>query len=185
MGLGPASRRRRAAERVRVIQALGALAAELEAGQPPREALRRSGGEPAVWPSALAAMQLDGDVASALDSDAVHAPVLRQLSACWRVAADSGAGLAEAIVRLAESARSAEDVRIDLEGQLAGPRATARMLAVLPLVGIGFGMMLGADPVSWLVNSTAGRVCLVGGVLLTIVGTWWTGRIAAAVERLL
>ena len=57
VGLGPASRRRRARERVRVIQALGALAAELEAGQPPRAALRRAGGEPSVWPVAHAAVR--------------------------------------------------------------------------------------------------------------------------------
>ena len=60
-------------------------------------------------------------------------------------------------------ARSSEDVRVDLEGQLAGPRATARMLALLPLVGIGFGMMLGSDPLSWLLGTTPGRLCLPGG----------------------
>lgn len=185
IGVGPASRRRRAAERVRVIQALGALAAELEAGQAPDEALRRSCGEPPVWPTALAALQLDGDVPAALEDDASTAPVLRQLSACWRVAADSGAGLASAIGRLAESARQAENVRVDLEGQLAAPRATARMLAGLPIIGIGFGVMLGADPITWLVATTVGRACLVGGALLTVVGMWWTGRIAASVERLL
>ena len=170
---------------MRVVQALAALAAELEAGHPPGEALRRAGGDPCVWPVARAALHLDGDVPSALEADARHHPVLGHLAACWRVAADSGAGLAASVARLAAASRSAEDVRVDLEAQLAGPRATARLLALLPIVGIGFGMLMGTDPVAWLVGATAGRACLVGGIGLTLAGTWWTGRIAARVERLL
>jgi tight adherence protein B len=184
-GIGPASRRRRARARLRVIQALGALAAELEAGQPPATALVRAGGQPTVWPVTCTAVQMAGDVVAALDVDAREHAVLRQLAACWRVGADTGAGLAVSIGRLATTARAAEDVRVDLEGQLAGPRATARMLALLPLVGIAFGMMLGSDPLAWLLGTMPGRLCLLAGVGLTVAGTFWTGRIAARVERLL
>jgi tight adherence protein B len=185
IGLGPASRRRQAQERLLVIRALGALAAELESGQPIGTAMRRAGGDPSVWPVSVGALKMDGDVASALATDAFRHPVLQQLAACWQVGADSGAGLAAAVARLAASARSAEDVRVDLEGQLAGPRASARMLAVLPFVGIGFGMMLGSDPLAWLLTSVPGRLCLLAGVTLTALGTWWTGRIARRVERML
>ncbi len=185
LGLGPASRRRRARARVRVVQALAALSAELEAGQPPLAALASAGGEPSAWPAAAAVIRLDGDVAGALGIDAATDPVLGQLAACWQVASASGAGLAASVTRLAASARSAEDVRVNLEAQLAGPRATARMLGTLPLVGIGFGMMLGSDPLSWLLSSTPGRACLLTGAALVAVGSWWTGRIAAAVERML
>ncbi len=168
-----------------MIQALGALAAELEAGQPPGAALGRSGGQPSVWPVTLAAVQMAGDVTAALAVDARENGVLRQLAACWQVGADTGAGLAVSVGRIAATARAAEDVRVDLEGQLAGPRATARMLALLPLVGIGFGMMLGSDPLAWLLGTTVGRLCLIVGLLLTVTGAFWTGRIAARVERLL
>jgi tight adherence protein B len=185
VGLGPASRRRRSQARVRVVQALAALSAELQSGQPPLSALASAGGAPSVWPSASAAIRLDGDVVGALTIDARADPVLAQLAACWQVAAYSGAGLSASVTRLAASARSAEDVRVNLEAQLAGPRATARMLGVLPLVGIGFGMMLGSDPLAWLLTAAAGRLCLVLGLALAAVGTWWTGRIAAAVERML
>lgn len=185
VGIGPASRRRRARDRLRVIQALGALAAELESGQPPGTALGRSGGQPSVWPVTVAAVQMSGDVVEALGIDAREHAVLRQLAACWQVGADTGAGLAVSVGRLASTARTAEDIRVDLEGQLAGPRATARMLALLPLVGIGFGMMLGSDPLAWLLGTTPGRMCLLAGCVLTVAGTFWTGRIAARVERLL
>jgi tight adherence protein B len=185
VGVGPASRRRRARERLRVIQALGALAAELEAGQPPGAALVRAAGQPPAWPATLTAVRMSGDVVAALGADARDNPVLGQLAACWQVGADAGAGLAASVGRIATTARSAEDVRVDLEGQLAGPRATARMLALLPFVGIGFGMMLGSDPLAWLLGTTPGRLCLLAGLVLTAAGTLWTGRIAARVERLL
>ncbi len=168
-----------------MIQALGALAAELEVGQSPRAALGRVGGEPSVWPSAAGAARAGGDVAAALAVDAGRDPVLAHLSACWQVGAESGSGLAASVTRLAATARAAEDVRVDLEGQLAGPRATARLLALLPALGIGFGIMLGSDPLAWLLFTVPGRACLLAGVLLTAAGTWWTGRIARRVERLL
>ncbi len=185
IGLGPASRRRKARDRLRVVQALGALAAELESGQPPMAALIRAGGTPTVWPATAAAIRLDGDVVAGLGADARASPVLQQLAACWLVAASSGSGLAAAVARLATSARSAEDVRVSLETQLAGPRATARMLALLPAVGIGFGVMLGSNPLAWLLTTSVGLLCLAGGIVLTALGMWWTGRIASTVERML
>lgn len=185
VGMGPASRRRRARDRIRVVQALGALAADLQAGLPPASALLGSGGDPSAWPATEAAIRLDGDVLAGLAIDARAQPVLRQLGACWQVGSTTGAGLALAVRRLAASARAAEDVRVGLESQLAGPRATARMLAVLPAVGVAFGSMLGSDPLSWLLTTTAGWMCLTAGLGLTAVGMSWTARIARRVEMML
>jgi tight adherence protein B len=72
---------------------------------------------------------------------------------------------------------------VQLEAQLAGPRATARMLATLPLIGLAMGMLMGADPLQWLLGTAPGLLCLLGGALLTVAGMAWTGRIATAVER--
>lgn len=182
--VGASGRRRLARERSRVIQALGTLAAEVEAGLPPDAALVRAAGTPPAWPRAARHARGGGDVPAALLEDAVDQPVLGQLAACWRIAA-RGSGLADAVRQLAATARASEDVRVEMEGQLAGPRATARLLSLLPLVGMGLGMMLGSDPLGWLLSTGPGRLCLVAGILLTAVGAWWTARIAAAVERLL
>lgn len=168
-----------------VVQALAALAAELEAGQTPADALEHVSGWPSVWPGAVAASRLGGDVPAALRTDAGRHSVLIQLAACWQVGSRTGSGLAASVDRLASSARAAEDVRVQLEAQLAAPRATARMLGLLPLIGLGFGVLMGADPVGWLVGSTFGVACLVVGLGLTIAGMWWTGRIARRVEALL
>lgn len=185
LGFGPSARRRAARDRARTVQALGALAAELEAGGPPTSALLAAGGDPSVWPTAAAAVPLGEDVVAALVQDAESRPPLRMLAACWQVSTASGAGFAEAVSRLASSSRASEAVRVELEGELAGPRATARMLCVLPAIGVGFGVMLGSDPIAWMLTSVPGLACLVTGIGLTIVGGVWTGRIAASVERLL
>ena len=185
IGFGPAARRRSARERARTVQALGSFSAELESGQAPTAALLGSGGEPCVWPTAAAAVRLGEDIASALTYDAKARPALIPLAACWSVSVSTGTGLASAVARLATSARAAEAVRVDLEGELAGPRATARMLALLPVIGVGFGVLLGSDPLTWLLTTPAGLICLVAGAGLTALGTAWTGRIAASVERLL
>jgi tight adherence protein B len=185
LGFGPSARRRAARDRARTVQALGALAAELEAGGPPATALLTAGGDPSVWPTAAAAVPLGEDLVAALVQDADRRPPLRMLAACWQVSTASGSGFAEAVGRLASSARASEAVRVDLEGELAGPRATARMLCVLPAIGVGFGVMLGSDPLAWMLTSVPGLACLLTGLGLTIAGGVWTGRIAASVERLL
>lgn len=182
---GPRQRRRDAADRMRTVHALSALAAELEAGQPPAVALERCAEEPPVWPRALAALRVDADVVDALREDARRRPLLTQLAACWSVASESGSGLAQSVSSLAVSARTAEDTRVALEAELAGPRSTARLLSMLPVVGIGFGTMLGADPLGWLLGSSLGRACLLVAVGLIGAGTLWTGRIASAVDRLM
>ena len=184
-GFGPGSRRRLTNDRLRGVEALAALASELRGGQPLSTALTNAAGSPPVWPATLAALRLDGDVSEALTLDAANHPVLASLAACWQVSSTSGNGLAIAVDRLAASARSSEEIRVELESQLAGPRATARMLATLPLIGLAMGIMMGADPLGWLTGTAIGVLCLAAGVALTGAGIFWTSRIAETVERLL
>ena len=180
MRLRSRGRRARATRSEAALAALVALAAELRAGLPPQLALVHASTD--MWPTAIAAVRLDGDVATALRQDAVDAPVLRSLAACWEAGSAAGSGLADAVDRLAASHRAAEEIRGELEVQLAGPRATARMLSGLPLIGIALGVLLGADPLGFLLGSPVGFACLAIGIALTVVGMWWTNRIAARVE---
>ena len=175
-------RSQRRAARLRVVHGLAALAAELEAGQAPVAALVQCAGSPSLWPQAEEAASRGESVAEALDRDAAASPALARLAACWRVAADSGAGLAASVERIASSARADEEVHWALEAELSGPRATARTLALLPVLGIGLGMLLGSDPLGWLLGTGLGHLCLVGGIAFSGAGVWWTRRIAHSVE---
>lgn len=183
----PGARRRKAARRQAVIEAVGSWAAELRAGQAPLVGLARAFGDTRFIPRALAASAWGGDVALALRADAqsLDDATLRGLAACWAVASDTGAGLADSLDRLAASARHEEDIRVQLQAHLAAPRATARMLAGLPVLGLLLGMGLGGDPLAWLLSTVPGLACVIGGVGLTAAGLWWTARIARNVERAL
>ncbi len=183
LGLRHRSRAQRALARRRVVEAVVALAAELRAGQPPAAALVHAAGNPPVWPTALAALRLGGAVSDALRLDAREHRLLASVAACWDVGAASGSGLSSSIERLAQGARRSDEVRAQLEAELAAPRATARLLSGLPLIGLGMAVALGVDPLNFLLGGPIGWGCLMGGAVLIAAGIVWTNRIATRIER--
>lgn len=182
-----ASRRRRTSRRVALRDAIAEVAADVRAGQPPTVALERALIDSDLAPRTLSALRLGGDVVAALNDDARLSgqPVLTGVGACWSVAETHGAGLATALERLVLQERRAEEVRRQLQAHLAAPRATARMLAVLPALGLGLGLAVGGDPVGWLLGTPLGWGCLGAGLVLIGLGLAWAGRIASRTERLL
>ena len=106
--------------------------------------------------------------------------VLRALGACWTVCAGSGAGLASAVERLEEGLRADAAQRRAVDAELAGPRATAGLLAVLPAGGLLLAAGLGADPLRVLLTTPVGLLCLTVGLALDGLGLWWTGRLVAS-----
>lgn len=172
-------------ERMRDIQALTALATELRAGHPLDVALRHAGGVPCVWPTAISAARFGTDIAGALRVDARSRPVLLPLAACWQVGSVSGAGLARTVEELARSGRASEDTRAQLDAHLASARASMRVLASLPVLGIAMGTLLGAAPIPWFTGTGIGRITLACGLALTVLGICWSRRITRSVERVL
>ncbi|MEW9517226.1 type II secretion system F family protein [Streptomyces tubercidicus] len=176
-------RERRAAS---VIGFCAAVAGELRAGRQPAQALLAVGatGLGAGGSAVLAAARYGGDVPQALRGAARQpgAEGLTGMAACWQVAVEGGAGLASGLERIAAGLRAQRDQRDELRAQLAGPRATALMLALLPAAGLLMGSALGADPLRVLLHTPAGWGCLVIGGLLEWGGAAWTARIVAAAE---
>jgi tight adherence protein B len=183
------TRRHRAQRRSAMREALAEVVADMRAGQPPSRALERalSDRDDDLATRTLAASRWGGDVVEALreDSRASSLPILAAAAACWSVAANQGAGLADALDRLVAQDRRAEEVRRQLDAHLAAPRATARMLALLPALGIVLGLAVGGDPIGWLVGTPLGWACLGLGLLLIAAGLAWASRIVARTERLL
>ena len=170
-------------EREETLGAIWVLVSELKAGHAGEAALINVG--PKVWPFAYRAAMAHGDTIEALALDAKARPELRYLAACWQVGINSGAGLAASISSLYLALRAQQEIRGHLEAELAGPRATAATLGFLPIVGIGLGYMLGAQPLTWFFSSLLGLGTLIFGVGLTLLGLWWTSRIAHGVEAML
>jgi tight adherence protein B len=183
------TRRHRARLRAATREALAEVVADVRAGQPPARALERALGdrESIPAPRTLAAARWGGDVTAAMRDDARASaqPILAAAAACWSVSATQGAGLADALDRLVAQDRRAEEVRRQLDAHLAAPRATARMLALLPALGLGLGLAVGGDPVGWLIGTPLGWACLILGLSLIGAGLAWASRIVARTERLL
>ncbi|NED82702.1 hypothetical protein G3I76_21700 [Streptomyces sp. SID11233] len=173
-----------------VVALCGAVVGELRAGREPGQALlvavRGTGVMGEAEAGVSAAAQFGGDVPGALRQAACEPGLdgLAGVAACWRVAVDGGAGLAAGLDRLEASLRAERRRREELRAQLAGAWSTVVVLAVLPVLGMGLGAALGADPLKVLLHSTAGLVCLVLGGLLEAAGLLWSGRIVRAGEAL-
>jgi tight adherence protein B len=101
----------------------------------------------------------------------------RGLAAAWLVATDGGAPLAPTLAELASSLRSLAQNERDLQTALAAPVATARMVMLLPLVGILFGMALGFDSLGTLFTTAPGLICLGAGLTLMAGARLWNGRL--------
>jgi tight adherence protein B len=177
-----------------------AAAAELRAGRRREEALEIAvawtfGQLPEPLLAASRAGVVGGDVAATLrhsSHTSSHASAsshltrppqplvvegLAALAACWEATGDTGAGLAVALDRLGGALRASAEHQRDVAAQLAGTRATARVLAALPALGLGLGVSLGADPFGFLFGSPVGIACLVAGLLLQVAGMVWTRRL--------
>ncbi|MGH3471012.1 MAG: type II secretion system F family protein [Nocardioidaceae bacterium] len=161
-----------------------ALAAELCAGVPASVALERSCREGAEWLPIRSAEAIGAEVVTEMRRAAATpgAEGLRSIAAGWEVAHRSGAALASVLERVAVALRAEQDAQAEVVASLAAPRATAKMLAVLPMFGIALGFSLGVNPLAFLVQTTPGICCLLAGVTLAFAGLWWVERLATAAE---
>ena len=182
-----ARRRVRGRERAGAVEALAVLAAELRSGRTPDAALAAAAGlahgplEQALLAASRAA-PVGADPAVLLRAGASGSAVpevLQGLATCWALCASTGASLTRAIEVLAASQRAGDEQRRAVEAELAGPRATAALLAVLPVAGLALAGALGADPLQVLLHTPLGAGCTAGAVLLDGLGLWWTHAIVA------
>ena len=178
------ARQRRRERQLAVIELCDALSAELRGGLPAISALERAGEARQEWVGVVAAARLGNDVVAALRGAAEEpgAEGLRAVAAGWEVAGDAGAALADVLERIAAGLRSDDDARAEVTACLGPVRATAKMLAVLPVFGLALGSSMGAQPMAFLVSSGPGLACLGLGVTLACVGVFWVERLATAAE---
>lgn len=171
-----------------VVDLCGALVGELRAGHEPGQALlvavHSTGALGEAGSGVSAAARFGGDVPGALRqaADEPGLDALAGVAACWRVSVDGGAGLAAGLDRLEGALRAERRRREELRAQLAGAWSTVAVLALLPVLGMGLGAALGANPLRVLLHSPAGLVCLVLGGLLEAAGLLWAVRIVRAGE---
>ncbi|MDF1603627.1 type II secretion system F family protein [Nocardioides sp. YIM 152315] len=181
-------RARRAAEATaaRVLETCEAIASELAGGLPPGDCLDRAARAWEPLAPVAAAFRVGADVPGAMRAVAAGvegAADLRVVAAAWQVAHRTGEGLASTVDRVAESLRADSGTRRVVSGELASARATARLVAGLPIVALLMGSGTGGDPWGFLLGTPAGMACLAAGLAFGLGGLWWIEAIARDADR--
>lgn len=182
---------RRAMDEGRALEtALDVLVGELRVGAHPVRAFcvaaEETSGTVAVSLRAVAARaRLGADVTAGLRAAARSSGLPThwdRLAVSWRLASDHG--LAVATLMRAAQRDIAERQRFSarMSSSMAGARATAAILAGLPVLGVLLGQLIGARPLSFLLSGHVGGWLLVVGAVLTCAGLLWSDRITDRVE---
>ena len=168
-----------------IAEIVDSLAAELGAGILAGRALQHLAGDMPFLDGAATASRTGGDVAAALRaaSRLPGAEVLEELAAAWEVSERSGAPMARVLDRLGDGIRDEREAQREVMTGLGPARATARLMAVLPIFGLGMGLGMGSRPLDVLLNTVVGSLCLASGAALACAGVWWVDQIAARAER--
>jgi tight adherence protein B len=173
-------------DRLRALaDGLGALAADL-----------RSGRSLDAATGAAAAACADGECGPALaralrapsaDPSGTSDPVLREalgrISAAVLLSGRTGCSLAAVAGAVEDDLRARHRHRLELRAGTAAPRASAALLAGLPLLGLAMGNGVGADPWGVLTGTGVGQVLLVTGVALEAAGLAWSRQLVARAAR--
>lgn len=170
---------------VRLVEVCDVLAAELASGRPPELALEEAAGAWNALRPVADASRLGGDVPATLRAVAATpgADGLRLLAGAWAVSHRTGTGLAASTRRVADAVRLEQATRRVVVGELSSARATAKLVAVLPVLALLMGSGAGADPWRFLVHTPLGLACLTGGLTFGFTGLWWIELIAREVDR--
>ncbi len=167
---------------VEVADACRLLAGLIRVGHTPAAALVAAARDAPVLVEAAAVETIGGDPTAVWvrQGSSPGRYGLVELATSWRVAERTGASLTATLDALVERLAARRKVTDVVAAELSAPRATGRLLAVLPLLGIALGYAFGGDPVAFLTGSPPGLASLVLGVALGCCGVLWTERIAAA-----
>ncbi|GAB2929278.1 hypothetical protein GCM10027280_15980 [Micromonospora polyrhachis] len=156
----------------RQLDDLSALAADLRAGLPvPASSQPLSAMSAAPAPAATLPTADGTDRITSLTWSAI------------RLAEQTGAPLAGLLERIEADARATDRGLAAAEAQAAGARATAWLLAGLPLGGIALGFGIGVDPVTVLLHTPIGAGCAIAAIGLQLAGLTWANRLTAGATR--
>ncbi|MEG9224993.1 type II secretion system F family protein [Aeromicrobium sp. Sec7.5] len=168
-----------------VTELVDALAAEMRAGVLPHRALATVAVDHPLLAPAAQVAELGGDTADALRvaADVPGRSGLDALAGAWHVSEACGAPLAEVLDRVARGLRFETELADDVRSTVEPARATGRLLAALPLLGLFLGAGLGADPVEVITSTLPGAASVAAGTALACAGVRWIDATADRAER--
>ncbi|MGY1812987.1 type II secretion system F family protein [Blastococcus sp. SYSU D00820] len=179
-------RRERDAERGldALAEALGALAAELRSGRPLEAATTAAAGAcPDPHTGRLLARAVRAPAGAPSEGRSEQDRALARVAAGVLLSARTGCSLAAVLGAVEDDLRARRRHREELRVATAGPRASALLLAGLPLLALAMGGGVGADPWGVLTGTATGQVLLLLGVALEAAGLAWTARLLRRAVR--
>lgn len=162
-----------------VVQICLAVATQLRVGDISAAALSTVAADAPLLQPVAATQAIGGDVPAALRTAAEQPGCqgLAALARSWQLCQVTGAPIADAATRVADGLRAEAAAERLVASELASPRATGRMLAFLPVLGIGLGFTTGGDPLTFLLGGLIGRICLGAAICLVCAGLVWTTQL--------
>ncbi len=105
-----------------------------------------------------------------------------RLAVCWQLASDHGLAIATLMRSAQRDIAERQRFSARVSSSMAGARATATILAGLPLLGVLLGQLIGARPLKFLLNGHTGGWLLVVGSTMACGGLLWSDRITDRLE---
>jgi tight adherence protein B len=175
-----ARRRQAMKQRRAVTQACTMLAEQVRVGQIPLDALRSVAQDCPVLVPAVRTADLGGDVVQQWWRQAATPGQagLADLARAWQLSVATGASMTNALDDVAQALSDDETLDLVVNSEAAGPRASGKIMAVLPFVAMGMGYLLGGNPIGFLLESRFGWACLICGCLFACAGMLWMDRVA-------
>lgn len=180
------ARHRAAAAEARALEtALDVLVGELRVGAHPVRAFGVAAAESGPGPVATglravaARARLGADVGAGLRGAAVSSTLPAQwerLALYWQLAGDHGLAISTLMHAAQQDIVGRQRFSDRVHAGMAGARASAAILAALPVLGVLLGQLIGARPVGFLISG-GGGVLLLAGVTLVCGGLLWSDRI--------
>jgi tight adherence protein B len=176
-------RSRQATEEGRALEtALDVLVGELRVGAHPVQAFGvaadETGGTVAASLRAVGARaRLGADVAAGLRTAARSSALPAhwdRVAVCWQLASDHGLAIATLMRAAQRDIAERQRFTAQVAAGMAGARATAAILAGLPVLGVLLGQLIGARPLSFLLSGHVGGWLLVVGSMLACGGLLWS-----------
>ena len=181
---GRARHRERIREAGALETALDILAGELRVGAHPVPAFEAAAGETghpgvaAALRAVAARARLGADVGAGLISVAGSSPLpghWMRLAAYWQLGAQHGLAISTLMQAAQRDIAERRRFAAQVDAGMAGARASAAILAVLPVLGLLLGQLVGAAPLRFLLGR--GSALLLFGVVLVCAGLHWSDRI--------
>jgi tight adherence protein B len=110
---------------------------------------------------------------------ALKAVQLNQLEAIWSLSAKNGGSISQAMSSLGESFHGAAKQAREIELAFAAPKATAKLVSLLPAACLALAQAFGLNPIGAVFRNRLALLSVLIGIALLVAGRIWTKSIIA------